>query len=182
MLVVMWFFIYVTGIIYYVTATSNFGIRDPELSSDSRSERIAIIFLFLFGASWSLGNMIVGYWAVAIKKEKDYMLHKCCMSFSFVFISGLGYGKTILLATQLYLGPHCLVGARGLGASYTIGYVLQLIVMIVSIYLYDKRIFQLKCVKWNLFGYFLSCCLFCFATAISFSSSSAEEGCIDEIF
>ena len=180
MLIIMWLFVYVTGIIYFITATTNYGTRDHKEASQEWSKRVFKIFLFLYTGSLSLANFVVGYWAVAIRKVKDYMLHKSCMGFALVSPSGIAYGKIIISAVQLSIGPRCLLNGDNIVLCLSIGFVFQFFLLTSTMYLYDRRLFQLQSVKWNMIGYLILCLLLCSGTAISLlSSPSGEE--VDDV-
>ena len=183
MLIVLWFFVYISGNVYFVTVIT---------SQDK--ETVAAVAVFLYSGTISIANVMVGYWAVAMKKDKkDYLLHKICMGFAIISPSGISYGRIVVMILQCYLaagdsshhryGENCLLDQQILFDCFVAGYMLHFLILTMVLYLHDKRfLFQVKAVQWNLLAMFLLSSLLCAVAVVMnllSSSFTMENMCID---
>ena len=175
MLIVAWFFVYVSANVYFVAVIAN-----------KQMGKITAVIVFLYVGTISIVNIIVGCWAVATKQAKDYMLHKVCMGFAIIAPSGISYGRIVIMILQLYLGrrheENCLLDSQILFDCFVVGYMLHFFLLTTVLYLYDKRfLLQFKSIQWNLFGIFFMTFVLCTVAVMNFSNSSfsMETMCID---
>lgn len=59
-IVIVWLFVYITGIVYFVTATTYFGIKDQE-ELPKKLGRMLTILVFMYVGTISIVNAMIGY-------------------------------------------------------------------------------------------------------------------------
>ena len=192
-LIVLWSFIWMTGIMYFFAAATNRGLHimndeekhysmyDNEHENEddqndhehehsynmhlSNGEKFKRAFVFAVAAvvgTFSIVNIFTGYFILArhrkkeSRTERDYLIHKSCMTFALIFQLTLSLAKVTVMVVQLYIGPSvCPLGSKGVAACFAAAYLFQFVVITMSLFKYDKRLFQLRSVKWNIVGFLL---------------------------
>ena len=119
---------------------------------------VYVIFVFWLIGVGSVVNLVIGFKALAFKtkEKKNCLLHKSSMAFAMYWILHSAFCDVLMTIVQLSIGD-CGLGQFGAQICNTVGFTIQWLILIASLYYYDRNLLQFSSVKWNLrsLGFFI---------------------------